>query len=218
MPSELLTPIKSEEFTTVLLIDDHQVFLRGLRLLIEQIPGMIVCAEASSAEQAMEILNSKAVDLVIADIFMPGNEDLKFLRHLKQVYPDLALMVLSQCMEPETISKVMDIGVSGYILKNECFTQVELALAALIDGKTYFGQQAEELLKTLPKTKVPLLSPREKQVAKLVAEGKTNKAVVKELNCSEFTIKTHKANLMRKIGAHNAVEVSIWVRKNFSNL
>lgn len=218
MSSELLMPIKSEEFTTVLLIDDHQVFLRGLRLLIEQIPGMIVCAEASSAEQAMDILNSKAVDLVIADIFMPGNEDLKFLIHLKQAYPDLALMVLSQCMEPETISKVIDIGVSGYILKNECFTQVELALAALIDGKTYFGQQAEELLKTLPKTKVPLLSPREKQVAKLVAEGKTNKAVAKELNCSEFTIKTHKANLMRKIGAHNAVEVSIWVRKNFSNL
>ena len=210
--------MSSEESTTVLLIDDHQVFLRGLRLLIEQVPGMLVCAEASSAEQSMEILKSQSVDIVIADIFMPGNEDLKFLRHLRQTYPDLALMVLSQCMDAETIRKAVDIGVSGYILKNECFTQVELALTALMEGKTYFGQQAEELLKNLPATQMPLLSPRERQVAKLVAEGKTNKTVAKELNCSEFTIKTHKANLMRKISAHNAVEVSIWVRKNFSNL
>lgn len=212
------TSRQSDESTQILLVDDHLVLLRGLRLLIERIPGMAVCGEATTSEEALKILKTRPVDMIMVDIFMPGNENLQFLQQLRQEKPDLAVMVLSQCTEGDVIEKVIDLGASGYILKSECFTEIELALAAINEGRTYFGPRIEEILNERSSLQEPRLSPRELEVAKLVSQGKTNKEIGKDLNCSEFTIKTHKANLMRKIGAHNAVEISNWVHKKGPSL
>jgi DNA-binding NarL/FixJ family response regulator len=157
---------------------------------------------------------------------MPRFDGVQFLRELWSLQRGIRVLVLSQESPRHRIQELLDLDIDGHIMKVEDSSEILRGLHALADGQKYFsakmGERYYELLREYrlsvaapPSTESAAvkLSPREKQIALLIAEGKTNKDMARILECSEHTIKCHKANLMRKMGVQNSAEVVAWTSR-----
>jgi two-component system, NarL family, response regulator NreC len=207
----------------VLLADDHTVMRAGLRALLERQPNLEVVGEAEDGRQAVELASSHVPDVVVLDIAMPNLNGVEATRRMVRKQPAISVVILSMYSDESYVMRALEAGARAYLLKDSAVTDLIRAIEAVSQGKSFFSPKvsrilAEEYVHTLKEKGVAdsyeLLTPREREILQLLAEGKTNKEVATSLNISVYTAETHRGNILQKLNLHSSAELVLYaVRK-----
>lgn len=193
----------------VFLVDDHEIFRNGLKQLISSEADMEVVGEAVSGEDALQKLAMLHPDVVIMDIRMPGLNGVETSKILLKQQPDLSILFFSLFNDPNYVASALELGASGYILKDTSNKIFLNAIRAVHNGQYYFiGEVSDVLVRTYHAAKKQItlpasttdvsLSKREKEIVQLVSDGMANKEIALKLELSIRTIEAHRFNIMRK--------------------
>ncbi|HZW80635.1 MAG TPA: response regulator transcription factor [Candidatus Deferrimicrobiaceae bacterium] len=209
----------------ILIADDHEVVRRGLAALLQTQEGWEVCGEASDGREAVEKAKLLKPDFVILDIGMPNLNGLAATRQLTQHDPTFKIIVLTITDSDHVIREALDAGARGFVLKSDAVRDLVSAIEALQRGQMFFTPRVNEMVLAgflergtgAPRgapPKFPSLTPREREVIQLLAEGKSSKEVATLLNLSTKTAETHRSNIMRKLGFHSIRDLVLYAVKN----
>ncbi len=203
----------------LMVVDDHDLVRQGVRALIERLPDWTLCGEAGSAEDALQIAAEADPDIVICDISMPNFSGLDLIVELKQRLPRVEILVLTMHDSEKIMAQALRAGARGYLLKSDGGEMLIDALKALSRRMTYFSPSVSETLlqvylKSNSTQEHELLTPRERQIVKLVAEGNSNKRIALMLKVSIKTVETHRSAAMRKVGANSSADLAIYAARN----
>jgi DNA-binding NarL/FixJ family response regulator len=207
----------------ILLADDHTVMRRGLRLLLEQQPDFQVVGEAEDGRQAVDLAASLHPDVAVLDIGMPLLNGIEATRQIIAADAAIAVVVLSMHSDETYVLRALKAGAKGYLLKNSAEADLIQAVRAVAGGKSFFSpvigrMLLEDYMRQVAKREVEdsydLLTPREKEILQLVAEGKTNKEVANILTLSLYTVEGHRGHILEKLNLHSVPELILYaVRK-----
>ncbi|PKP53713.1 MAG: DNA-binding response regulator [Bacteroidetes bacterium HGW-Bacteroidetes-1] len=203
----------------VIIVDDHEIFRSGLKMVINKLGYAKVVAEASDGAEFLQILEHEVTDLVLMDIEMPVMNGIEATKKALEKYPSLKIIALTMFKEDAYIQSMMEAGVKGFLIKNIRKEVLDRALQAVYNGKTYYS---EELWDYFTKTVIKEdkhendlnLTRRELEVIELLAEGLSNREIAEKLFVSERTIVGHKSNLMSKTGTKNTVSLLAYSIRN----
>ncbi len=197
--------------------DDHALFRQGLKRILEEIPDLEVTGEASDGLELLRLLQESNPDLIILDISMPNLRGLEAIHEVKKANPKTRVLILTMHKENEYLSQALSAGADGYLLKEDADTELLAAVESVRYGKTYVspllsGKLAEEWTqRRRGNGKAPFdLEPvtiREKEILKLIAEGKLSKEIADLLFISVRTVERHRANMMDKLNLKNTAEL-----------
>ncbi|WP_281989938.1 response regulator transcription factor [Aquimarina aggregata] len=194
----------------ILIVDDHQIIIDGIRSLLKSSATIQIVGEALNGEEALQVLNTKPVDVIILDIEMPVMNGIELTRIVKEQYIDTKVLILTMYDTPEFVKQAIEIDADGYILKNRGAEELESALQALARGEDYYGKEANKTLRsgvrkkhTTNQNKIPL-TKRELEVLKEIADGKSTPEIADKLCIANSTVETHKRNLIEKTQVENA--------------
>ncbi len=193
---------------TVLLVDDHQVMRKGLRLLLEGNGEIEVLAEASTGEEAIELAKQWAPDIVMMDLGLPGMDGIEAIKKIKETSPDQKILALTMHEEALYMEKVLAAGGNGFVLKRAADVELLSAIQAVYRGELYvdIGLQRYLVTKALHRedekkgSVVTELTTRESEVLKLVALGYSNQEIAGKLVISVKTVENHKTRIKEKLG------------------
>lgn len=203
----------------VIIVDDHEIFRCGLRMVINKLGYAKVVAEAADGTDFLELIKNEETDLVLMDINMPVMNGIEATQKALQMQPDLKIIALTMYREDRYIQKMIDAGAKGFLLKNIRKEVLDRALQAVYNGKTYYSEELwDYFTKAVTKEEKPEieihLTPRELEVLSLLTEGLCNKEIADRLFVSERTIVGHKSNLMSKTNCKNTVSLIAWAMRN----
>jgi two-component system, NarL family, response regulator NreC len=207
----------------VLLADDHRLIRAGLRLVVAQQPDLSVVGEADDGRQAVELAKSLKPNVVVMDIGMPNLNGIEAARQIREIRPDAAIVMLSMHSDEGYVLRALGAGARAYLLKDSATTDLVQAIHAVAEGKSFFSPAVSKVLledyvrklrRSGAEDSYDLLSPREREILQLVAEGKSNKEVASLLNLSVYTVETHRAKIMQKLNLKGVPELILYaVRK-----
>jgi DNA-binding NarL/FixJ family response regulator len=207
----------------VLLADDHKLIRSGLRLVIEQQPDLIVVGEADDGRQAVDLASSLKPDAVVMDIGMPNLNGIEACHKITQSNPSVAVIMLSMHADESYVLRALKAGARAYLLKDSAEVDLVRAIRAAAQRKSFFSPTVgkvllEDYVRKLRRSggedSYDLLTPREREILQLVAEGKSNKDVANLLNLSVYTVETHRSNIMGKLNLKSVPELILYaVRK-----
>ena len=205
--------------TRILIADDHHVVRTGLRAVLEAQPGLEVVGEVGNGEEAVEAAVRLKPDLVILDYAMPVHNGVEATREIRKQLPRTEVLIFTLHDSQEVIEDVLSVGARGYLLKSDANDHLIAAVRALARHEAYIsGRVSAELLDTLldrrRQGKQDPLTPRERRVVQLLAEGRSNRDVCGQLGFSLKTVETHRAAAMRKLGLHNTADLVRYAIKN----
>ena len=207
--------------STVVIIDDHPLFRKGILQLLELEPSLEVVAEASSGEAGVQLVLQHKPDLVLLDMNMKGMGGLKTLEAIKRHRPETRVVILSVSDTSNDLIGTIRAGANGYLLKDMEPEELLVCLRDAVLGKTVIsteltGQLAKALHQeaTSKSRSVKDLTEREMQILRGVADGKSNKLIARDLDITEGTVKVHVKSLLHKLNFHSRVEAAIWVVAN----
>jgi two-component system response regulator NreC len=201
------------DLPAVMLVDDHAVVRAGIRMLLESQAEVSVVAEASSAEEALEIRLDRDPDVIVTDLSMGGLRGASVVEALVERFPDSVVMVLSMVDSPADVRRTMDAGAKGYMLKGAAASELPDAIGRILRGEFYVqpalgallaGHGAKDAIHADP---VTALTPREREVLRLLAAGHTNPEIAALLFLSPRTIESHRANIQRKLGVRSRADL-----------
>ncbi len=203
----------------ILIADDHPLFISGLRFIINQEVDMNVVAEASSAEEAFELVLKGGIDLVVLDIGLPGRSGLDVLKDIKKLHPKMPVLIFSMHPEDRYAIRAIKSGASGYISKEEDSKTLIEAIRAVQFGRKYITPSiaeklADELGKDIDKQPHELLSNREYEVLSLIATGKSVKDIAELLSLSINTINTYRMRILTKMNMKSNAELTYYMIHN----
>jgi DNA-binding NarL/FixJ family response regulator len=213
----------------IFLADDHIMFRKGIRKIIEEIPGLEVVGEVGDGIKVLETLKkSKTLPhMVILDISMPNLRGIEATREIKKAFPDIKILILTMHKSKEYLYHAFLSGAEGYLLKEESDTELVSAIETIQEGQTYISplfsiELPEDLLQKCKGDELkPLLEPlsfREKEVLKLIAEGKTSKEIAFLLSISIRTVHHHRDNIMNKLNIRNIADlVKYAIQKGYTS-
>jgi len=208
----------------VLLVDDHSMVREGIKQLLELDGDIKVVGEAGNGEACLKLIHSLKPDVVLLDINMPEMNGLEVLEKLRAGGSKQRVLLLTIHNEVEYLMRAVDIGVSGYLLKDSESAVLKEAIYAVCDGENYIDASMTPLLKEqlylreLQKEegKDKQLSSREKEVLRALAEGLYNKEIASKLQISEKTVKNHVSNIFKKIGVSDRTQAAVYaIRHKF---
>jgi len=198
----------------VLVVDDHAILRDGLTALLRSASDIEVVGEAASGEEAIEACGRLHPDLVLMDVAMPGLGGLEATLAIRAEHPDVRVLVLTQHENPEYVRRFIKAGAAGYLLKRSAGADLSRAIRAAMEGGLVLDPGVARSMVEEPNAPPPAgeaayetLTSREKQVLKLVAEGRSNKEVADVLEISVKTAMTHREHLMQKLGIHNRTDL-----------
>jgi two-component system response regulator NreC len=193
----------------VLVVDDHAVLRTGLRLMLEREEDMDCVGEAGSAEEALRAVERVRPGLVLTDLEMPGMGGLEGVARLRERHPELPVLVLSMHDEPEEVRRAFEAGASGYVLKTAADEELVRAIRAVAAGERYLHPSLGATMAQPAKPRGPIdeLSPREREVLRLLALGYTNQEIAAELVVSVRTVESHRAHVMMKLRAGSRADM-----------
>ena len=187
----------------IFIVDDHFMIIEGIRSLLINEPLVNIIGHASSASSCMAFLKKQLPDIILMDINLPDKSGIDLCKEVKQNYPSVLILGLSTFNQESFISKMIENGASGYILKNAGKKELIEALETVNSGKTFLSNEATKILRKAEKSKLPVLTRREKEVITLIAEGLTNAEIANKLFISASTVDTHRTNLLEKFEVKN---------------
>ena len=200
----------------ILIADDHQIVRKGLKVLLSTEKDMQVVGEASDGRQAVQLCNRSKPQIVVLDFAMPELNGLEATRQILADNPAVRVLILSMHESEQIVREVLEAGAQGYLLKSDAGRELVQAIAALLDNKPYFTSRvAQMVLRGFLTARKPgdggdadgRLSPREREIVQLLAEGRSNKEVAVALGISVKTAETHRARIMQKMGFHSVTEL-----------
>jgi DNA-binding NarL/FixJ family response regulator len=203
----------------VMLVDDHKLFRKGLRMLIDTLGRFEVAAEASNGIEFLNLLDQNMPAVVMLDIAMPEMDGIEAARLALLKYPDLKIITLSMFGEQDYYFKMVDAGVKGFLLKNSDFTEVRMALETVVEGGNYFSRELlmnlVNSLKNSPEELTPdsPLSDREKEIILLICKGMSTQEIADSLCLSKRTVDSHRANILLKTGCRNTASLVVYAIK-----
>jgi DNA-binding NarL/FixJ family response regulator len=195
----------------VLLVEDHAIVREGLRALLATEPGLEVIAEAADGWTAVRMFRDHNPDIVLMDLSMPKMNGIESIRHIKRIREDAKILVLTVHSTEEYVREALTVGASGFIQKDCGASELVKAIDCLSYGQTYLCSGISDVVvrgyieggSGGQRSAWDLLTDRERQVLKLVAEGARNKDIAEYLFISEKTVEKHRANMMKKLNLHS---------------
>lgn len=202
------------EIITVIIADDHVIFRKGLKTVLNEIYFVKVIDEVSNGKDLLRIMKSSPADIVLMDINMPTMNGIEATQKVKEKYPKTEIIALTMHEEIGYFNKMLEAGAKGFLLKKTNKEQLENALKTVYQGDNFFADEfvVKAEVKT-PKINIDI-SEREKEVLKLISKGLSNAEIAQKLNLSTRTIDGHKARLFEKTGAKNAPNLVMFALKN----
>jgi len=207
----------------LVLADDHKMMRSGLRLLLEREPDFCVVGEASDGREAIEVTDAQKPDVVVMDVAMPNLNGIEAARRITASHANTSVVILSMHSDESYVLRALNAGARGYLLKDSAESDLIAAVRAVSEGKAFFSPAISKLLvedyvRQLRQRGVEdsyeLLTPRERELLQLLAEGKTTKEIATALNLSPHTVETHRANVLRKLNLNSLPELILYaVRK-----
>jgi DNA-binding NarL/FixJ family response regulator len=209
----------------ILVADDHEVVRRGLCALLQAQPDWQICGEAADGREALEKAQKLKPDVVILDIGMPSLNGLEATRQILKLNPQTRILILTLHDSDQVIREVLNAGARGFLLKSDAARDLVAAVEALRRDKTYFTSKvAAMVLEGFLKQGTPSsmaaaptrgrLTPREREIVQLLAEGKSTKEVAVALGLSVKTAETHRSNIMRKLELHSVSDLVLYAVRN----
>jgi two-component system response regulator NreC len=200
----------------ILLVDDHKIMRDGLRSLLDSQPGMQVIAEAVSGREAMRLALDKRPDVVIMDIDMPDLGGIEATRQMCAALPEVKVIGLSIHSEKHYVVNMLRAGASGFLSKDCPFDELAQAIKAVVSNHTYLSSGISEVMIDDYMRGIPLnessafsvLTPREREVLQLIAEGWTTKEMASQLNVSAKTVDTHRRQIMDKLKLRSIADLT----------
>ena len=204
----------------ILIVDDHEFFRNGLKMVVNRLKYATVVGEASNGKQFIELQKEKQADLVLLDLQMPIMNGIEASEIAIKEFPDLKIVILTMFDDEEYIDKMMNIGVHGFLLKNITKELLDQALQSIASGNTYyspelwsyFGKKFAEQKKD-DKTELQF-TKREKEILQLICDGLSNREISEELFISERTVIGHKSNLLSKTNCKSTISLLSFAIKN----
>lgn len=200
----------------VLIAEDHLIVREGLRAILDSQPDIQVVGEATNGVEAVSKTDETKPDIILMDISMPEMNGLEATRRIKQSHPEVKILALTMHEGDEYFFEVLQVGASGYFVKGGSSSELLGALRALAQGDVYISPtMTKKLLSDYlrrartgqDKETYTGLTTREKEILKLVAEGRNNTEIAEKLFLSPSTVQTHRANIMAKLGLHSRTEL-----------
>jgi DNA-binding NarL/FixJ family response regulator len=208
----------------ILLADDHDVVRRGLRVLLQEHAGWEICGEATTGREAVDLAREMQPDVAIIDLMMPDLNGLGVTSQIRKASERTQVLIFTMHYNETLIHDVLEAGARGYLLKTDAEQHVVTAVESLLLGQPYFSAQVSETVlegflrsgrhAAADSAAVPRLTPREREIIQLLAEGHRNKKIAQMLGISIKTVETHRTALMRKIGVKSIVDLVRYAVRN----
>lgn len=212
----------------VLLVDDQGLIRQGLRALLELEPDLEIVGEAENGEQAINLVAELHPDVVLLDIRMPIMDGVAATREIQKRFAKTKILVLTTFDDDEYVSAALQNGAMGYLLKDTPSEELAVAIRAVYKGYTQLGPGIVKKLLTqfsgTPTQSTPVpsslaeLTPREKEVLRLIATGASNREIAHELYISEGTVKNHVTNILNRLNLRDRTQAAIWANTYLSYL
>lgn len=195
---------------SLFLVDDHPVFLFGLRTLIAEEPDLHIVGEAMSGSEALQKLSTQPVDVVIIDIKLPDTNGVEVTRSIRQAYPQTRVLILSM-LDDNTVFNALRAGANGYLLKGAGGEETLRAIRAVANGESIFSPSiARRMMQHFDNSSTtepfPDLTDREREILELMAQGLTNKAIAEQLSLSVKTVRNRVSDIFSKLHVHDRSE------------
>ena len=199
----------------IVIADDHSLFRKGMKRLIEDMPGLEVVGEAGDGLELLNLLKEKTVDLAVVDISMPNLRGIEAAREIRTLYPNTKVLVLTMHKSKEYLYHSISAGAQGYLLKEDSDVELLLAIETIRKGGIYLtrtlaGDLAQDLSKIYSGKDKLLRDPlttREKEVLKLIAEGNSNNEIAKLMFISIRTVEHHRASILEKLNLKKTADL-----------
>lgn len=201
----------------VLIVEDHPIVSESLARIIAESDLNVQCQHAPNAAKGLAFLNGNSFDLILLDINLPDMSGIEFCRIAKSRFPDQKILAITKVAQRHVVEKMLDQGADGFILKTSDIDDIIGGIRHILDGKhLYLGKGVKELMKGHPTDNgdLPMITKRESEILKLIADGLTNQEIADQLFISIFTVDSHRKNLLLKFSAKNtATLIKIVVSK-----
>jgi DNA-binding NarL/FixJ family response regulator len=201
--------------TRIFLADDHSIVRDGIRSLLEKQPDLTVIGEADNGRDAVQQITRLRPDVVVMDIAMPKLNGIEAARQLISALPGLRIIILSMHSDKRFVTEVLKTGAVGYLQKSCAFKHLVAAIRAVCDGHVYMSPEITGIVvdsfrrqKLAAAAREPALSPKEREVLQLLAEGQSSKEIADCLKVSGKTVDTHRQHIMDKLGLHSIAELT----------
>lgn len=191
---------------SIFIVDDHPVVVEGLRSVIDRLDGHQVTGVAFNAVDTVNKLKETQPDVLLLDINLPDINGIDLCKKIRKEFPEIKILGISTFSERSYISRMLQNGASGYLLKSATKEEIADAISSVMAGKFYMSIEMEHLLHPAPitmKGHIPSLTKREKEILQLIAEGMTNNQIAEKIFISPSTVDTHRKNMITKLGVTN---------------
>jgi DNA-binding NarL/FixJ family response regulator len=211
----------------ILIADDHQIVRQGLRTLLEKEPDLEVVAEADDGRATVRLVRDLAPDVVIMDVAMPDLNGIEATRQIITEFPKIKVIALSMYADRRFVVNMLKAGASGYLLKECAFEELVRAIRLVLNHKTYLSPGVTDIvvkdyMQGAPPAEASVfsvLTPREREVLQLMAEGKSTTQIADNLHVSVKTIETHRQQVMHKLNIHSVAELTKYaIREGLTTL
>ncbi|HEY9082183.1 MAG TPA: response regulator transcription factor [Vicingaceae bacterium] len=212
------------ETINILLVDDHTLIREGLKLILKRNKNFKIIGEASNGVEAIKYIDKNAdkVHVVMLDITMPELDGFEVAKIVRQNHPEIKILALTMHSEESYITKMIDVGVHGYVLKDSNLEDLSTAINTILEGKPYYSSDVSAIMinslmnkdKKKENNEINNLTDREVQIIDLITEGFKSSEIAEKLKLSTRTIEVHRRNLMKKLDVKNTAELVSFVLKS----
>lgn len=196
----------------IVLADDHQIVIDGLKLVLSSREDFNVIGEAANGLEVLDFLKNNKADVVVLDINMPEMDGIKCAKKIKATYPEVKVIILTMYAQKSFVEEIVKIGIDGCLLKNNTGKELSDAIARVQSGKSYYDQ-IQNFSKEESKQNYTL-SDREIEIIRKLGDGMTSSQIANELYISEHTVKTHRKNILKKLDLHSSSELIQYALNN----
>lgn len=198
---------------SVLLVDDHSLVRTGFRHILEDEADMEVIGEASDGDEAVKLAKRLQPDVIVMDSAMPRMTGLAATRHILEIFPEAAVLILSMHSEDTLVRQALEAGAKGYILKNAVDLGLQTAIRRVAAGELVLDPQITRSVSRKGE-RSPALTQRELEILEHIVAGESNKEIASALKLSANTVAVHRANMMDALGVHNTAELVVYAIRN----
>lgn len=191
---------------SIIIIDDHPLVLNGFEFILHNHADIKLQNTFTHAEDALKFLETNEVDIVLADINMPGMNGIDATLAIKKYHPKTQLIAISNISEGSIVQRMLDAGASGYLLKNVSASELINAIHAVMEGNNVLSAEIEPIMKQT-ESAVPKITQREQEVLRLMTTGKTTPQIAEQMFISPLTVESHRRNLLQKFKVSNSASL-----------